>query len=68
MVITKKTKHSAATIEVDGTKYHLTIHDAEEGGFWARVRGMPGCVSQGDTLDELEINVTDAIRCALEFR
>ena len=68
MVITKKAKHSAADVEVDGVTYHLTIHDAEEGGFWAKVRGMPGCVSQGETPDELEANIADAIRCALEFR
>lgn len=29
---------------------------------------MPGCVSQGETLDEVEANIADAIRCALEFR
>ena len=68
MVITKKAKHSTATVEVDGAKYRLTVHNAEEGGYWAKVHGMPGCVSQGETLDELEANVADAIRCALEFR
>lgn len=55
-------------IVVDGAEYRLIVHDAEEGGFWAKVRGMPGCVSQGETPDELEANITDAIRCALEFR
>lgn len=60
--------HGASAIEVDGAEYRLIVHDAEEGGFWAKVRGMPGCVSQGETPDELEANITDAIRCALEFR
>lgn len=68
MVITRKANYSASAIEVDGVEYRLVVHDAEEGGFWAKVRGMPGCVSQGETLDELEANITDAIRCALEFR
>jgi predicted RNase H-like HicB family nuclease len=37
------------------------IHKAEEGGFWAEVPSLPGCVSQGETLDELRVNVREAI-------
>jgi predicted RNase H-like HicB family nuclease len=31
----------------------ITVHEAEEGGFWADVPALPGCVSQGETMDEL---------------
>ena len=37
------------------------IHKAEEGGLWAEVPSLPGCVSQGETLDELRANVREAI-------
>ncbi len=37
------------------------IHSAEEGGFWAEVPALPGCVSQGETMDELRVNVREAI-------
>ncbi|MEP6821790.1 MAG: type II toxin-antitoxin system HicB family antitoxin [Chthoniobacterales bacterium] len=37
------------------------IHNAEEGGFWAEVPALPGCVTQGETLDELRANIREAI-------
>jgi predicted RNase H-like HicB family nuclease len=39
----------------------VLIHAAEEGGFWAEVPALPGCVSQGETMDELRSNVREAI-------
>jgi predicted RNase H-like HicB family nuclease len=39
----------------------VVVHEAEEGGFWAEVPALPGCVSQGDTMDELLANVREAI-------
>lgn len=39
----------------------VRIHEAEEGGFWAEVPALPGCVSQGETLDEVVANVREAI-------
>ena len=43
----------------------VLVHDAEEGGYWAEVPEFPGCVSQGDTLDELEGNIREAIEAWL---
>ena len=37
------------------------IHEAEEGGFWAEVPALPGCVSQGDTLEEVRDNLREAM-------
>ena len=37
------------------------IHPAEEGGFWAEVPALPGCVSQGETRTEVEANLREAI-------
>ncbi len=37
------------------------IHNAEEGGFWAEVPALPGCVTQAETKEELEVNLHEAI-------
>ena len=37
------------------------IHEAEEGGYWAEVPAMPGCVSQGETVEAVTINLREAI-------
>lgn len=39
----------------------IVVHEAEEGGSWAEVPALPGCASQGDTMDELLVNVREAI-------
>jgi predicted RNase H-like HicB family nuclease len=39
----------------------VLIHSAEEGGYWAEVPALPGCVSQGETRDELRSNIREAI-------
>ena len=38
----------------------IVIHEAEEGGYWAEVEGLPGCVSEGETLEEVKANIIDA--------
>ena len=37
------------------------VHEAEEGGYWAEVPEIPGCVTQGDNLDELAENLLEAV-------
>jgi predicted RNase H-like HicB family nuclease len=39
----------------------VLIHKAEEGGYWAEVPALPGCVSQGETMDEVHKNIHEAI-------
>jgi predicted RNase H-like HicB family nuclease len=47
-------------------KIKAIIHEAEEGGFWAEVPALPGCSTQGDTLEELTENLKDAIALWLD--
>lgn len=47
-------------------KIKAIIHEAEEGGFWAEVPALPGCSTQGDTMDELTENLKDAIALWLD--
>lgn len=41
------------------------VHEAEEGGFWAEVPAIPGCATQGETLEELKANLVEAIEGCL---
>lgn len=34
-------------------KLKMVIHEAEEGGYWAEVPALPGCVTQGESFEEL---------------
>lgn len=42
-------------------KLKVIVHDAEEGGYWAEVPAIPGCVTQGETFEELLNNLYDAV-------
>jgi predicted RNase H-like HicB family nuclease len=42
------------------------VNTAEEGGFWAEVPALPGCVTQGETIEELRVNLEDAIKLWFE--
>ena len=43
----------------------VVVHEAEEGGFWAEVPAIPGCATQGETMDELLGNLHEAIEGCL---
>lgn len=47
--------------------YTVLVFEAEpdEGGYWAKVAELPGCYTQGETLDEIKANVQDAIEAYL---
>ena len=47
-------------------KIKAIVHQAEEGGYWAEVPALPGCITEGDTIEELENNLKDAIEGWLE--
>jgi predicted RNase H-like HicB family nuclease len=46
-------------------KLKVVIHKAEEGGFWAEVPAIQGCVTQGESFDELLTNLYEAIEGCL---
>ena len=52
-------------VGVEDMKIRAIVHDAEEGGFWAEVPAIPGCATQGDTMDELLANLREAIEGCL---
>ena len=46
-------------------KLKVVVHEAEEGGYWAEVPGIPGCVTQGETFEELLTNLYEAVEGCL---
>jgi len=45
----------------DEYEYTIFLREAEEGGFIAEVPALPGCITQGETLEETIAHVKDAI-------
>ena len=41
-------------------KFKILVHTAEEGGYWAEVPALPGCVSEGETMAETLSNIREA--------
>ena len=46
-------------------KIKVVVHEAEEGGYWAEVPSIQGCVSQGNSFDELLSNLYEAVEGCL---
>ena len=46
-------------------KLKVIVHEAEEGGYWAEVPSIPGCVTQGETFEELLGNIYEAVEGCL---
>jgi len=47
-------------------EYTIIFHKAEEGGYWAEVPALPGCYSQGESVEETMKNIKEAIESHLE--
>ncbi len=47
--------------------FRAVIHAEADGGFWAEVPDLPGCFTQGSTLDEVYRNLNEAIACHLNL-
>ncbi len=46
-------------------KLKVIVHKAEEGGYWAEIPAIPGCMTQGETWDELLENIYEAAEAGL---
>jgi predicted RNase H-like HicB family nuclease len=49
-----------------GIALKVIIHTGETGGFWAEVPSLPGCLSEGDTREEVLANIREAVAGWLE--
>lgn len=46
--------------------YKLHLHKEAEGGFMVNVPALPGCITQGDTIDEAIAMAKEAIELYIE--
>ena len=46
--------------------FSVIFEPAEEGGYTVIVPALPGCVTEGDTLDEAKLMAVDAIKAYCE--
>ncbi len=54
-------------VSVKGKSYDVVLHpDTEDGGFWVECHSLPGCSSQGDTVEEALEMIKDSIKGHLE--
>ena len=44
----------------------VVLEPSDEGGYTVHVPSLPGCVSEGDTLEEAQANIREAIEVYLE--
>lgn len=54
------------TVEPQTYWFTFVIEADEEGGYYAFCPSLPGCHSQGDTLEDTKANIREAIQCHLE--
>jgi len=47
-------------------KVKVVLEPSEEGGFTASVPSLPGCISEGETVEDALANVQEAIALYLE--
>lgn len=41
-------------------QYPVTLYSEPEGGYVAQIKDLPGCLTQGETLDETIVNLNEA--------
>ena len=46
--------------------FKVILEPSEEGGYTAIVPALPGCISEGDTVDEAMRNIREALELYLE--
>jgi predicted RNase H-like HicB family nuclease len=49
-----------------GLKYPITIYPDDQGGYVSEIKDLPGCFTQGETIEETLANIDDARKLWLE--
>lgn len=47
-------------------KLCVVLEPSEEGGYTAHVPSLPGCISEGDSLEQAMVNIKEAVELYLE--
>ena len=46
--------------------FKVVLEPSDEGGYTVHVPSLPGCISEGETVEEATTNIQEAIRLYLE--
>jgi predicted RNase H-like HicB family nuclease len=55
------------TVSTPQATHRAIIHTDENGEYWAEIPELPGCFTQGETLDEVYRNLQEAVACHLDL-
>ncbi len=58
-MVNKTTKKKSLEYYLE-LQYSVTLHPDSEGGYVAEIKNLPGCITQGDTLEEAMGNISEA--------
>jgi predicted RNase H-like HicB family nuclease len=47
--------------------YAYVIEKADDGGFWAYLPDLPGCTTRGETMEEVEALLPEAVEMYLQY-
>ncbi|MBD2074754.1 type II toxin-antitoxin system HicB family antitoxin [Phormidium sp. FACHB-592] len=47
-------------------RYPITVYPEPEGGYVAMIKDLPGCITQGETPDEIMANIEEARQLWIE--
>ncbi len=47
-------------------KFKIVLEESEDGGYTVYVPSLPGCISEGETIEEATKNIEEAIQLYLE--
>ena len=50
----------------EGMRFKVVLEPSDEGGYTVYVPSLPGCISEGETVQESLENIREAIRLYLE--
>lgn len=43
-------------------KFHVTVHEEDDGSYWSEVEELPGCFASGFSVEELQTATYDAMQ------
>lgn len=66
--VTALQKDRKYSVTVKSKQYNVVLHsDTEDGGYWIECPELPGCASQGDSIEEALEMIKDAIKGHLQI-
>ncbi len=66
MIVRHRTRKPRRSRAVQSHDFIVLLHADESGGYWTSCPALPGCFSQGETMEEALTNTREAIQLTVE--